>query len=152
MVAKAKSEIEVPCAACHLVNIFKQPYAYHAGFGNQGFLYNDSGTLTLTWSSYDPAYEAIVGKKHPWMLADADRAKLEEMLLPAPDGGRWRFSNPPRCRFCGHPIGDPIGRNIYYLLYDGSIDADCPPGTHGLIQFFRPKLEEPISTGAAKNS
>ena len=120
-------ETQVPCAACHVVNVFKQPSPYHAGFGNQSFLYNDAGTLTLVWSSYDSAYEAIVGQNHPWALTPALRSKLEQSLIPAPTGGGWRFSNPPRCRFSGHPIGTPIGDNIYFLRYDGSIDAERPP-------------------------
>jgi hypothetical protein len=129
MKAKQKPpETQVPCTACRAVNVFKQPYPYHAGFGNQGFLYNDAGTLTLVWGSYDPAYVAIVGQNHPWALTLALRSKLEESLLPAPAGGRWRFSNPPRCRFCGHAIGAPIGDNIYFLEYDNSIDAESGLG------------------------
>ena len=134
------TEIQVPCTACRLVNVFKQPYQYHAGFGNQGFLYNDAGTLTLVWSSFDPAYVAIVGERHPWTLATPLQQKLEERLLPAPVGGCWRFSNPPRCRFCGHAIGAPIGDNIYYLFYDGSIDADCAPG---LVQYLHATTDAP---------
>ena len=138
---KMPNETLVPCAACHLVNVFNQPYQYHAGFGNQGFLYNDTGTLTLTWSSFDPAYEAIVGRRHPWALTTELQRKLEDRLAPAPIGGRWRFSNPPRCRFCGHAIGTPIGTNIYYLIYDGSIDADLESDTQGLCQCLLPATD-----------
>ena len=136
---KPATETLVPCRSCRLVNVFKQPYQYHAGFGNQGFLYNDAGTLTLVWSSYDAAYDAIVGHRHPWALTTELQHKLEARLLPAPTGGSWRFSNPPRCRFCGHAIGEPIGTNIYYLFYDGSIDADSTLGAaHGLEQYLQP--------------
>ena len=139
MTANQKSETCVPCSACKLVNIFHQPYPYHAGFGDQGFLYDDAGTLTLTWSVYDSAYVALIGNKNPWALTEEDRTKLEDHLLPAPRGGRWRFRNPPRCRFCGHPIGDPIGRNIYYYFYDGSIDADCVLSkSKGLVEYLQP--------------
>ena len=133
-----QAEIQIPCTACRLVNVFKQPYRYHAGFGNQGFLYNDAGTATLVWSSFDAAYREVVGQRHPWALTSALKTKLEERLLPAPTGGHWRFSNPPRCRFCGHAIGAPIGEDIYYLLYDGSIDADSELGAAGLIQYLHP--------------
>ena len=113
------------CNACRHANVFNQPYPYHAGFGNQGFLYNDKGNLTLVWSSYDSSYEKIVGKKHPWALTEKDKRTLEEALLAAPSGGSWRFSNPPRCTECGSPIGSSIESNIYYYLYDGSIGLDC---------------------------
>lgn len=114
----------IKCASCGYANIFNQPYPYHAGFGDQGFLYDDAGTLTLTWSCFDPAFEAMVGRKSPWAMAREDQQKLEEAFLPAPSGGRWRFSNPARCVKCGSPISDPIDRTIYYLLYDGSIQTD----------------------------
>ena len=114
----------IKCASCGHANIFNQPYPYHAGFGDQGFLYDDAGTLTLTWSCFDPAFESIVGRRNPWSLTQADQQKLEEALLLAPSGGRWRFSNPARCVSCGSPISDSIDRTIYYLLYDGSIQTD----------------------------
>jgi hypothetical protein len=107
------------------MNVFNQPYPYHAGFGDQGFLYNDEGNLTLVWSAYDPSYAKIVGKQNPWALTEKDKRKLEDALLAAPHGGAWKFSNPPRCTECGNPIGAPIESNIYYYLYDGSIDLDC---------------------------
>lgn len=114
----------IKCASCGHPNVFNQPYPYHAGFGDQGFLYNDAGNLTLTWSCYDPAFEALVGKKNPWVLTLADEQKVEDALLPSPLGDRWRFSNPARCLHCKATISDPIRRNIYYLLYDGSIRTD----------------------------
>jgi hypothetical protein len=117
--------MNVTCGACGKDNAFPQPHRYHAGFGNQGFLYNDEGTLTLLWGSYDPTYTALVGKVHPWMLTEPQRSQLENSLVAAPKGGRWRFSNPPRCNYCGAPIGEPLSsRNIYYLKYPGSIDLD----------------------------
>jgi hypothetical protein len=79
--------------------VFDQPSLYHAGFSDQGFLYNDVGNLSLTWSCYDPAYAALVGGKSPWALTLAEKQKVEEALLPAPKGGRWRFSNPARCLY-----------------------------------------------------
>ena len=114
----------ITCRKCGHVNVFEQPYAYHAGFGNQGFLYNDEGNLTLTWSSFDPDYVKIVGESHPWMLTEEKRIALEEWLPPAPKGGRWRFKNSGRCLKCQSEIIDPIGRNIYYVLYQGSVVVD----------------------------
>ena len=113
----------VKCASCGHANVFNQPYPYHAGYDDQGFLYNDAGTLTLTWSCSDPAFEGVVGQKSPAALTVADQQKLEDALLPAPSGGRWRFSNPARCGTCGSPISDSIDRTVYYFLYDGSIQT-----------------------------
>jgi hypothetical protein len=100
--------VNVLCEVCEKDNAFDQPYRYHAGFGNQGFLYNDAGNLTLVWGSYDPAYTELVGKVLPWALTEAQRSQLEDALVPAPTGGRWRFANPPRCVHCGAPIGEPL--------------------------------------------
>ncbi len=115
----------VTCIECGFDNVFNQPYRYHAGFANQGFLYNEAGDRTLIWSSFDPDYTNIVGENHPWVLGVEGRNKLEAVLQSDPNGGgKWLFTNLPRCLKCKHPIGEPIGRNIYYLEYDGSINLD----------------------------
>jgi len=114
----------IECPECGYKNVFAQPYPYHAGFANQGFLYNDDGNLTLIWSSFDSAYEALIGKKHPWVLNEDEMLKLEMSLLPAPTGGLWKFTNPARCLECKKPISDPMIKNIYYLIYKGSINTD----------------------------
>ena len=121
----------VKCSKCSRENTFDQPCRYHAGFGNQGFMYNEAGILTLVWSSYDPGYVALVGSKHPWDLSKSDQRALEEALLPSPSGDRWLFANPARCLGCAAIIGEPIGREIYYLKYQGSVDAEAPPGSFG---------------------
>jgi len=121
----------ITCKACGFDNSFEQPYPYHAGFGNQGFLYNDAGTLTLVWESYDPTYSKLVGPVHPWMLSEPQRATIEQSLAPAPDGGRWRFSNPPRCARCHAPIGGSLASGeIYYLKYPGSVVLGAGPPDH----------------------
>src|SRR6185295_8528842 len=68
----------IKCGSCGHANIFNQPYPYHAGFSDQGFLYNDAGHLTLSWSCYDPAFERIVGGKNPWTLTLAEQQKVED--------------------------------------------------------------------------
>ena len=120
------SVMNVGCSTCHTDNEFSQPHAYHAGFGNQGFLYDDAGTLTLVWSSFDPAYVALMGSHHhPWELSDTQRELLERALLPAPSGGKWGFYNPARCVHCTAIIGLPlIASNIYYFVYPGSVVLD----------------------------
>jgi len=111
--------------------MFEQPYPYHAGFADQGFLYNDAGDLTLVWSSFDSEYEMIVGSKHPWGLTAEEQTKLESSLLPAPKGGRWRFANPARCKQCREEISAPMMRNIYYLVFEGSVLTDTAPDAIG---------------------
>ena len=114
----------IECLECGHKNVFAQPYPYHAGFANQGFLYNEAGNLTLIWSSFDSTYEALIGKKHPWALNEDEMLKLEMSLLPAPTGGLWKFTNPARCLECKKPISEPMVKNIYYFLYEGSINID----------------------------
>jgi hypothetical protein len=114
----------IKCAVCAYANIFNQPYPYHAGFSDQGFLYDDAGHLTLIWSCYDPAFKALLGSKCPWSLNINEQRTLENALRPAPSGGRWRFGNPARCLSCSSPISDSIDRTIYYLIYDGSVQTD----------------------------
>jgi hypothetical protein len=118
----------VRCPGCGAEIRFDQPYKYHAGFGDQGFLYNEAGDRTLVWNSYDRAYTALVGPKHPWMLDPAERALVEDRLLPAPDGGRWLFANLPRCPSCRGPIGESILKDIYYFDYAGSVHAEKEGG------------------------
>ena len=101
------THIVVTCPACGFGNVFQQPYPYHAGVGNQGFLYNEAGNRTLTWSSSDPDYVAVAGQKQPWALTEPERHEFEDRLPPAPDGTRWLFRNPARCVKCAHPISEP---------------------------------------------
>lgn len=119
--------ITLKCPSCGRENQFEQPYPIHAGFSNEGFLYNDDGNLTLTWSTYDPTYVELIGRHHPWALTPGLQTKLEDLLRPAPSGGRWRFANPARCLECAAPISDPITRTIYYVMYRGSIVTDIKP-------------------------
>lgn len=128
--------IAVKCPSCGHENRFDQPYAFHAGFANEGFLYNDDGDLTLTWSSFDPAYEAVVGAHHPWTLTRDQRQSLEAALSPAPHGGKWRFGNPARCTSCKGPISSPITKTIYYLVYPESVRTDRVPGEYRLIEIL----------------
>lgn len=135
--------LTIKCKVCGHENAFDQPYAYHAGFGNEGFLYNNAGNLTLVWSSFDPAYEATVGqRKHPWTLTADDQTLFELALSPAPSGGRWRFANPARCANCASPISGPITETIYYLRYPGSIITDLGPGKRTLKEILPEKPNE----------
>jgi uncharacterized protein len=123
-VQQLPTHIVVTCPECGHDNVFRQPYPYHAGLADQGFLYSEKGHCTLSWSSFDPDYVGIAGRQHPWMLSPADRERLEARLSPAPDGTRWLFRNPARCLRCGHPISGPISETICYLRYDRAEDRD----------------------------
>ena len=123
MKRKIVKPVVIECTKCGHKNVFGQPHPYHAGFGNQGFLYNEKGNRTLIWSSFDPDYERIVGHCHPWMLTTEQQERLEQTLLPD-DGGRWLFVNPARCESCQATISEPMIKNIYYLEYNGSINLD----------------------------
>jgi hypothetical protein len=131
--------VTVTCTSCGHENEFDQPHPYHAGFSNQGFLYNDEGNLTLVWSSFDPGYEAVMGRKHPWTLTTREHRILEDALRPAPSGGSWRFANPARCMQCADSIGASITSTIYYLLYLGSIVTDLDSAHGRLNEFLSPQ-------------
>jgi hypothetical protein len=114
----------ITCKHCGKEIVFDQPYPYHAGFADQGFLYNEAGTLTLVWSIFDPAFNELFPNQTAWALSPLKRRRFEKMLLPAPDGGCWRFKNPARCLYCGKGISKPMLRSIHYLVYPGSILTD----------------------------
>jgi hypothetical protein len=128
------------CAHCGFQLSFGQSYAFHAGFGNCGFLYNDAGDESFIWSSFDPDYIALVGQCHPWMLNEEQRARVEQALLPSPSGGSWRFSNPARCPQCAEPISGPIGQQIMGLAFDRrqALDNQNPPLEFPFRTFLKP--------------
>ena len=124
MKRKPAKQLVVTCPNCGHANVFKQPYKYHAGFNGTVFLYNEAGNCTLTWSSYDRDFRALVGDEDPWALSLESQHKVEYALKPSSQGGRWLFSNPARCLKCSHPISRSITSDIYFLKYDGSVDLD----------------------------
>ena len=136
--------MDVYCSACGQTTHFDQPHSYHAGFANQGFLYNDAGNLTLVWSSFDKAWESIAGAVHPWMVNAATWARLESALHPAPHGGRWRAANPPRCSRCRSPIGQSIADGeIHYLIYPGGLLVDDGPNARTLSSVLTSVFGQP---------
>jgi hypothetical protein len=129
--------VEIACPSCGHINLFQQPYPYHAGFADQGFLYNDEGNLTLVWSVYDPAFEAFFGKGNPWALSDHRMLVFEAALKPAPSGGNWRFANPARCNSCSQPISGRMGDTIYYFIYPGSVITGLAPDNRRLKDYLK---------------
>lgn len=116
--------LTIICKRCGKSNVFHQPYPYHAGFTDQGFLYNDRGNLTLVWSVLDPVLEEIFPSQTLWTTSWFNRWRFVRMLVPVPFGGCWRFRNPARCLQCAKPISDPMLRSVHYLVYPGSILTD----------------------------
>jgi hypothetical protein len=75
--------------------------SYHAGFSNAGYFYSGSGKHTITVN------DRIRGC--PAALSEPNATELEalEAALPlAPDGTRFRYSNPFRCPHCLAPYID----------------------------------------------
>jgi hypothetical protein len=131
--------LSIQCKHCGKDTLFEQPYPYHAGFTDQGFLYNDKGNLTLVWSVLDPALDKLFPAQPTWTLSLLKRRRFEKMLLPAPDGGHWRFRNPARCIHCAKPISKPMLRSTHYLIYPGSIISD-QGGQFKLIEYLKSTL------------
>ncbi len=128
----------IDCPSCGHSNEFAQPYPFHAGFSDQGFLYNDAGDLTLVWSAFDRDYVAIVGSNNPWALAEDQQQRMEHALRDAPSGGKWRFVNPARCGKCGVPISGPMSQTVYYLVYPNSVVTDLDPARRRLSDHIQP--------------
>jgi hypothetical protein len=97
---------------------------YHAGFGDQGYLYCDSDETVLTWSSYDPIYRQLVPGTHPWMLDASGKKTVEEALKPCPHGGRFAFANPPRCPHCNEDISGVVPGDIYFVVTGRWVDGE----------------------------
>jgi len=152
-VTKIDGKLIVKCAKCGGDTVFDQPYAYHAGFSDSGFMYSDSGHFTLTWNPNDPAMKAFKGmdaypsvahcfppkEKSEQELDIKMRRSFEHALPPAPDGTRWRFENPARCIHCSEPIAGSMFQTVYYLVYPGSISTDLTGGIK-LSEYLKPEM------------
>lgn len=97
----------------------------------------------MVWSSFDRTYEAVAGHAHPWVLSESVRQQLEEVLAPAPTGTEWRFENPPRCKYCGAPLGESILHSIYYFVFPGSLVLDKGSEHVPLATVFREGVQHP---------
>ncbi len=101
---------------------------FHTGFNDTGFLYCDRDSTVLTFSSFDPMYEAIAGMVHPWTLAEERKADIlkavEDHIVDCPCGGRFSFENPLRCPVCGGVFSEPMSGNIYFVVLDRHLDGE----------------------------
>lgn len=135
----SNESLPITCKHCGKDTLFEQPYPYHAGFTDQGFLYNNAGNLTLVWSVLDPVLDKLFPGQPTWTLNLLKRRRFEKIMLPAPDGGYWRFRNPARCIHCAKPISKPMLHSPHYLIYPGSLITDLG-GEFKLIEYMRPTL------------
>lgn len=101
---------------------------FHTGFNNTGFLYCDQDSTVLTFSSFDPAFEAISGNAHPWTLAKEGKLDvlkmIEDNLINCECGGRFSFDNPLKCPRCNGVLSEPMSQNIYFVVLDKHIDGE----------------------------
>lgn len=112
----------IQCPSCGRFPSIK--HVYHAGFSNSGFLYCDRCTNVLVFSSFDPNFESIVGKKHPWTLNEEERRAVERALVDCPCGGKFSFENPLRCPHCNASVRGPLFETIYYNVVGQVLDGD----------------------------
>lgn len=124
MPTDSERKFAINCPRCRRDNVFDQPYPYHAGFSDQGFMYSESGHCTLVWSWFDPAYKRFFPPGGKFADNIERQEKFERCLKSAPDGGKWGFNNPARCLYCSGPISGTILQHIYYLVYPDSIITD----------------------------
>jgi hypothetical protein len=101
---------------------------YHTGFNDTGFLYCDRDSTVLTFSSFDPKYEAVAGAVHPWVLTQEGRSDVlravEDRLVDCPCGGRFSFDNPLRCPICGDVFSRQMSKNIYFIVLARRLDGE----------------------------
>ncbi len=108
----------------------------HAGFGDSGYMYSDSGRHVFRWDANDPAYLEIVGDEtfYPWLLSHQQKDDFERRIKPLSDGTRFRFSNFARCGDCNQTIAPPLPRSSWLVFFDRTIWTDfrpkavCPAG------------------------
>ncbi|HEX7392961.1 MAG TPA: hypothetical protein VF374_08460, partial [Thermoplasmata archaeon] len=120
------------CMTCGVETEGKGDHPYHAGFGDEGFLYCSRDTTVLSFSSYDPFYTGLFEKlgqraEHPWTYAQEGNTEalrlIERHLVECPCGGKFSFDNPLRCPECGCVFSEPLSKTIYYVVLDRVLDG-----------------------------
>ena len=106
------------CKNCGRDVPLPQERPLHAGFSNVGVLYCDSHLSTLTFSTFDVKYAALVGEKHPWALSSGEKARVEEALRACPCGGRFRFDQSPKCPECRSDLIIDLTPIYFYIVGD----------------------------------
>jgi len=118
-VKQEKGSLNYSCGTCKTLISLKYPDIVHAGMSNLGFMYCKQCGKVITWNSF----EAIVGQKHPWMLMDNEKLKIENAVINCDCGGLFSFLAKPRCQSCKTEV--PIdSKDIYYYKINGHIDGE----------------------------
>jgi hypothetical protein len=115
-------DASIECTGCGRKLAYQR---FHAGFGDEGFMYGTGASVVLTWSTYDPSYRRIVGDVHPWMLSTEQRYAVERALRDGLDGEPFGFDNQPVCPHCETALPslfDPS--RAYFVILDRRVDGD----------------------------
>lgn len=112
------------CSFCGFMTEVKYPKIIHAGFSNLGFMYCNKCGDVLTWSSFDPIFEKIVGRKHPWSLTSVEKREVENAIIKCKCGGDFTFSAKPRCPNCNNEIPDIVQDEIHFVILKNRIDGE----------------------------
>lgn len=120
IVAQRSASRADACPSCGREILYER---FHAGFSNEGFAYCDNDSTVLLWETFAPWYTAIV-KKHPWMLNDEERRRVEAMFPRCQCGGRFAFTNPPLCPHCRSDISSFVPAGIYFLVIGSPLRYD----------------------------
>jgi hypothetical protein len=113
----------IDCPACARPVEFER---FHAGFGDQGFMYGATAPTVLTWSSFDPVYQHLAPHVHPWMLPVETRTVVEGAVRSDLPGSPYRFSNQPLCPHCKSAL--PMlfdDSRAYFVVVADRIDAEA---------------------------
>ncbi len=86
-------------------------------------MYCDQDETVLTWDTANPCYRTVV-TKHPWMLDAVERARVEKVVAPCPNGGRFAFDNPPLCPNCYGSIALLVPDREYFIVVGRRVDGD----------------------------
>lgn len=116
--------MDIKCPECRRTFEVSQKYPYHAGFGNQGFLYCERCPNLVVFNSFDRRYTAIVGQVHPWGLDFVKKSMVEGQLKACACGGNFRLSAKPRCPLCNAEIPGILPDGIHYIEIGRRFDGD----------------------------
>jgi len=108
------------CSNCAKTFTFE---IFHAGFGDQGYLYCNLDETIVTWDSFSSGYVALVGEVHPWMLDQNQRQSVEAAIIDCPYGGRFAYSALPRCPHCETELPNLTPDPIYYAITGRHLDG-----------------------------
>jgi hypothetical protein len=103
----------ITCRQCGSKLPLTQPYAYHAGFGDEEYGYCDRCPTTVTFSWFDPHYSDRLSRR-----------QVESRLRPCPCGGTFRLKAKPRCPHCRGDLLSKFIGGVYYLVLGEHLSAE----------------------------